>query len=450
MAADLLPSTAVQEQKKLKKKKYEPKPLQWVSIQSADTLGQTLIKHPRNGHVRIDPRKIIIPSEIYGDLITWYTQNVTDYLRSPDRWSGYLHPHKMLIAWGPTGMGRSTYTASFCKLNGINLIYVTSYFYSSERIKLVIDEAIEHQPCVLYFDNANYIFDNRDLLSSLYACFKGSINLRETQVWCVLSLNSDLLALPDMATNMIEEFGTVVKVIPSLKTAQYAPFVPYIINAIIGDDQFTSDQSWAYILSRFVSAAAMCTFKEIHDVFFQLIVRHRKKQGVSPEFVEIQPSDFTKALDTLPYLYNAPTHTLSSGDCEKRFETVTSMWDTFVQTKGPNFLPSSSSSSSSTTSLITSTPPLSYFNEPFIPTLLPPPPPPPPPSSHLPLLPIQRKFDHSSSKHARTESLEQPSRHRFEQPVIRACNGGSRAEKRSRIQKQPTHLPQEFDSLFQH
>ena len=457
MAADLLPSTTTQfQQRKLKKKEYEPKLLQWVSIQSANASGQTLIKHPRTGHITIDPRKIVIPSEIYGDLTTWYTQNIIDYIRYPDRWSGYLHPHKMLMAWGPAGMGRSVYTASWCKINGINLVYVTSYFYSSQRIMALVELAMTQQPCLLYFDNASYLFRDKNLLATLYASFKASINLRETQVWCVLSFGDPLLSLDPMAHEMIDEFGTVVKILPSLKSSQYTSFIPYIINSILGDDEFTSDQSWAYILSRFVSAAPMCTFKEIYDVFFQLIVRHRKKQGASLEFVEIQPSDFTKALDTLPYLYNTPTHTLSSVDCEKRYEEATSTWDTFLQTKSPNFSLSTTSSSSSssisttttTTSLISSTPPLSYFDEPIISTI--------PHSSlssssssssypQLPLLPIQRRTE---SKHPRTESIDQPSKHRYEQPVTRACNSGSRSEKRSRIQKQVTHLPHDFDTLF--
>lgn len=315
-------------------------PYDYIYTQRADEVGDE-VAHPRRRSVMLRPSQLQFPEAVYGPMARWFADNVAGPLQDRTLWpeTGHVLPGSLLLAWGPQGMGRATYTAQFCKKHRIQFIFVTSYVQSNTRfahaMQLATAAATEGKPALLYFDNADWIVRNIECLSAFVGCFEAEIaHAPFRRPWVVLSFSSVIDDVHPMLRTLVRLHGAAVPVLPSPEREVAKGFIRSLLSQLSGDRAFPPATSeWTVTLERLAGYACRCTVAEIYEGL-QAAFRdhHRELQRQGKPASAPFPAVFEKAAKQLPWL--DAVHTFCHGNCVQRLESARKVWESYERMTG--------------------------------------------------------------------------------------------------------------------
>lgn len=318
-------------------------PFRWTVFQKhAETVQiegaqKGLIVSPRNENETIQ-HQLYENFDIHNDLNTWLNFNLRAYLDNKSKWSQRVPPKRFLYLFGSQGNGKSTAVAKFCKEMGVNLLFVKSLSRHNTYFPRYTEFAKQHQPCLIFYDNASYITQEEHVAASFVATIQGDLNSRLDDVWIVLSNNSNPNTVPSSIKSIIASCGEVayVPVLESVESRKQ--FILTCLKTVSSDVSYPhrSDQpgsfDWNIAVNDMAMCSESCTMREIYDFIVSVFLRvyrvSRMKQLVPTV------SDFKEAVSRLPRRMEHMRHSesiLVTRNVEKDKQEYHDMWNNYAR-----------------------------------------------------------------------------------------------------------------------
>jgi hypothetical protein len=133
-------------------------PFEFVTIQRFSDNKPPVLTSPRSSHVTFTENDVCELTQ-YDGMKQWFGKNISNFMNTKDRWPRHVYPERLLYVYGPRGMGRLTRNLLLCRDAGVNFLFVPITSHNSVFFSNVIKKAKEIQPCVVFFDDSDYIFN---------------------------------------------------------------------------------------------------------------------------------------------------------------------------------------------------------------------------------------------------------------------------------------------------
>ena len=226
--------------------------------------------NPRSPQVSFSP-STLVPLDELQPLQNWLRNFVINYTLHQSRWSSRVAPERLLYACGLEGSGRLTTTTLACKEARVNLLLVRRGYQEPSYVIEVYERALTLQPCLIYWDDADYICTDSRYANDLHAFIDARLNERLSNVWTVISGVTNPRFFPATMKAMLAKYGRALRV-PTVDDVQRREMVICgqlrAISRLPEYPEMTSD--WQSVIQMIVSYSYMCSLREI-EMFLRTV-----------------------------------------------------------------------------------------------------------------------------------------------------------------------------------
>jgi hypothetical protein len=321
-----------------------PEVFDFVTFRNFATEKSLTLTSPRSSHVTFT-RDDIYDILQYDGMKEWFRRNVATFMKQKERWPRHVYPERLLYIYGPRGMGRLTQMLLLCHEMNVNLMFVPSSILLTTYFMPIFKKAREIQPCLIYFDDADSIFNFKPFLDVVYSVSNSVLNKRDDNVWMVFATNVAPDSLEPMAKSMITDYGSITDVNAIESSEQAKSLIMQMLSTMTRMDDYpcTTEElgdrysRWHNIINLFSMYTRYCTIKELEMFLIQLFrsylqdFKHRSESQMFPTY-----DAFEIAMNDAPALDDrSDLRTLTATrDTVKDYKDHENQWSLYIATSG--------------------------------------------------------------------------------------------------------------------
>ena len=313
-------------------------------------------------------KKPLITNPGFATWGKWLEENVLLYLKRSNSLPERIYPERFLSIFGMSGMGKLSHLATFCADHHINLMFIPNHYYTPTLFDECVEKAKKLEPCVMFFDKADYIFTNLQYHNEFNAIFSGKLDVIGNNIWVITSSKvppMDIIQHAPLVGELFKESGSFVHLPVLHDSALVREYVIKNLSIISGNEDYPTSMltslheptklEWNDVISEIVACSMYHTVREIYkfliSVFRSVLTLDT---STTTTFAPTSPSslsllmnsdgsdnstirlpkaiDFKKKIAKLPYAPNSNSqHVLTTRAAFTEYEEQINAWNSYLE-----------------------------------------------------------------------------------------------------------------------